>query len=307
MPNFKMLSVLIPLSVAIGIAAISFSSIFVRWSEAPVSVIAMYRLWLANVLLLPWLAGNWREISRLTGKQWLLLLATGGALGLHFLLWMASLRFTSVSSSTSLLTLEPIFVMLAGIWWFRQKPQRSELVGMGIAVIGAMLIGWHDFSFTLRSLQGDLLSLLGAAAVAVHMLIGKQLRETMSAYVYSFFSFFLAACLLAVYNLFRSIPLGGYGLKEWGVFMLLAAVPTLFGHYLFNWLLKYLRAASVSMTVLGEPAGSTLLALILLNEPVTYKQLLAMMILLFGVWIFLRKKEYSRRKTHKLNGSLDQA
>lgn len=294
MPNFKMLSVLIPLSVAIGIAAISFSSIFVRWSEAPVSVIAMYRLWLTNVLLLPWIAGNWREISRLTRTQWLLLLATGGALGLHFLFWMASLRFTSISSSTSLLTLEPIFVMLAGIWVFRQKPLRFELVGMGIAVIGAMLIGWHDFSLTLRSLQGDLLSLLGAAAVAVHMLIGKQLREKMSAYVYSFFSFFLAACLLAAYNLFRSIPLGGYGLEEWGVFMLLAAVPTLFGHYLFNWLLKYLRAASVSMTVLGEPVGSTVLALILLNEPVTYKQLLAMMILLCGVWIFLRKKEYPK-------------
>ncbi len=63
-----MLSVLIPLSVAIGIVAISFSSIFVRWSEAPVSVIAMYRLWLTNVLLLPWIAGHWREISRLTRK-----------------------------------------------------------------------------------------------------------------------------------------------------------------------------------------------------------------------------------------------
>lgn len=96
----------------IGIIAISFSSIFVRWSEAEVSVIAMYRLYLTNLIMLPLVWKYRTELFSLTRKQWMLILWSGIALGLHFLLWMGSLRLTTVASSTVIMTLEPILVML---------------------------------------------------------------------------------------------------------------------------------------------------------------------------------------------------
>ncbi|GJM69435.1 hypothetical protein HMSSN036_16510 [Paenibacillus macerans] len=70
--------------------------------------------------------------------------------------------------------------------------------------------------------------------------------------------------------------------------MLLAIVPTLFGHYLFNWLMKYLSASAVSMAVLGEPVFASLLAWLLLKESLSALQLSAGALILCGVWIFIR-------------------
>ncbi|WP_419871256.1 DMT family transporter [Candidatus Pristimantibacillus sp. PTI5] len=272
----------------IGIIAISFSSIFVRWSDADVAVIAMYRLYLTNLIMLP-LVWKYRvEMFHLSARQWRLLAASGVMLALHFLLWMASLRLTTVASSTVILTLEPVMVMLGSYFLFRIKANRMMLWGMGLALAGSIVIGSGDFSLSGDALLGDILSFLGAAAVAVHMLIGKQLRKDMSAFAYNFWVFALAATALAFYNIVRGNPFTGYSPKEWGLFLLLAIVPTLFGHYLFNWLLKHMSAAAVSMSVLGEPVISSLLAWVLLKEALTGYQLAAGALILFGVWLFIR-------------------
>lgn len=272
----------------VGIIAISFSSIFVRWSHADVAVIAMYRLFLTNLLMLPLVWKYRHEMFRLSARQWRLLTASGVMLALHFLLWMASLRLTTVASSTVILTLEPVIVMLGSYWLFRTKANRMMLWGMGIALIGSIIIGSGDFKLSKEALLGDILSLLGAAAVAVHMLIGKQLRKDLSAFAYNFWVFAIAAASLAAYNLVRGNPFTGYGWNEWGIFLLLAIVPTLFGHYLFNWLLRYMNATAVSMSVLGEPVIASLLAWMLLKEALTAYQLSAGVLILFGVWLFIR-------------------
>ncbi|UJF35911.1 DMT family transporter [Paenibacillus hexagrammi] len=277
--------------VIIGIIAISFSSIFVKWSTASASVTAMYRLLLTNVLMLPFLWKYGAEIVRVSWKSWLRILASGAGLGLHFLFWMDSLRFTTVASSPAILTLEPIFVMAGSFLIFGHRTSRPALISMVIAIVGAISIGWGDFRFSGTGLKGDFLSLLGTAAVAVHMLLGKSLREHISAFVYSFFVFLSAGAVLALYNVVVDESFTAYPLQDWGVFLLLAIVPTVFGHYVFNWLLKYMKAASVSMTVLGEPLGASLLAYFLLNEAITGLQLLAGCLLLIGVAMFLRNNE----------------
>lgn len=281
----------------IGIIAISFSSIFVRWSSAEVSVIAMYRLYLTNLLMLPLLWKYREEIFRLNAKQWAQLLFSGCMLGLHFLLWMQSLRLTTVASSTVILTLEPILVMLGSFFLFGAKINKPMAIGIGLALIGSVAIGSGDFSLSGPAATGDLLSLLGAIAVAIHMLAGKQLLKHISAFVYNFLVFAVAATSLAVYNVVCGLPFTGYAPREWGIFLLLAIVPTLFGHYLFNWLMKYLSASAVSMAVLGEPVFASLLAWLLLKESLTALQLLAGVLILCGVWIFIRYgKETSTRK-----------
>jgi drug/metabolite transporter (DMT)-like permease len=278
----------IPILLFVGIVAISFSAIFVKWSQAPASAVAMNRLLLTCLLLSPLLWKHRREWRSLTQSAALRLALSGVMLGLHFLLWMESLRYTTVASSTALLTLEPVFVMLGSFVAFRQRTAAGAVIGMAVAIAGAALIGWGDFRFSGPAFKGDVLSVLGTVAVAVHMLLGKSLRARVSAFVYSYAVFFAAAVVLAGYNAALGVPAFSYGPKEWGVFLLLALVPTLLGHYVFNLLLKHMRATSVSMTVLGEPLGATLLAYALLGETVTAVQAAAGGILLLGVWQFMR-------------------
>ncbi|WP_282935367.1 DMT family transporter [Paenibacillus sp. RC67] len=283
-----------------GIIAISFSSIFVKLSAAPISVSGMYRLFFTNLLMLPIMWKYIPEIKKLSSKDWMYMVGSGIALGLHFLLWMASLRYTSVASSTVLLTLEPIFVLAGAFIVYRERTTTAAVAGICLAVLAAMMIGAKDFSISGSALQGDLLSLLGTAAVAVHMLLGQKLSQHISSLLYSFVVFFVAGVCFALYNGFNGYSFVSYSIDEWGLFILLALVPTVFGHILFNWALKYVNAASVSSAVLGEPIGATILAWIMLGEGINWVQIAAGLLLILGVWVFLRNNHvrYEPQKAH---------
>ena len=139
--------------------------------------------------MLPFVWKYRHEMMRLNFRQWGLLLASGVMLALHFLLWMGSLRLTSVASSTVILALEPILILAGSVWLFKAKINRMMIIGMGIALLGSIAIGAGDFQLAGTALQGDFLSLLGTIAVAIHMLLGQFLRSGLSAFSYNFWVF----------------------------------------------------------------------------------------------------------------------
>jgi drug/metabolite transporter (DMT)-like permease len=280
-----------------GIVAISFSSIFIRWSSAPSSVLAMYRLLLTGLLMLPFVLKSRPKLSAVALRDWGRMCLSGVFLALHFLFWMESLRYTSVASSTILLSLEPVFVLVGAYWLFRERTTAKAVAGMSAAILGASLIGWGDVGVSARALQGDLLSFLGTAAVAVHMLIGQSVARRIPSLLYSLTVFTTAAAAFLIYNLTTGTAVGGYGSREWGIFVLLAVVPTVFGHVLFNWLLQYVNAATVSVSVLGEPVGATLLAYLLLGEHLSMTQAFAGLVIIAGVWYFLRHNKVRYEET----------
>lgn len=283
----------VPLLMVVGIIAISFSSIFIKWSDAPASVQGMYRLLFTSLLMLPFTRPYRGTVQVLKGKDWLMLAASGTMLALHFLLWMGSLSYTSVASSTMIMALEPVFVMAGGYILYKEKTAVKAMSGMGIAIVGACIIGWGDIGVSTDNLKGDLLSFGGTAAVALHMLIGQRLVARMPSYLYSLIVFIIAAGVFAVYNLAAGIPFFDYPPAEWGIFLLLAIVPTVFGHILFNWMLQFVPPTTVSMSVLGEPVGASILAYLLLGEELKQLQWAGSVLVLMGLAVYLlsgRKK-----------------
>ncbi|WP_438498424.1 DMT family transporter [Paenibacillus sp. IHBB 3054] len=291
----------IPLLMLIGIVAISFSSIFIKWSSAPVSVQGMYRLLFTSLLMLPFARPYSGAAFALRRKDWLLLVVSGAMLALHFLLWMGSLKFTSVASSTMIMALEPVFIMLGAYLLYKEKNSMSAIAGLAIAIFGVVFIGWGDIGLSSDNLKGDLLSIGGTAAVAAHLLIGQKLVARMPSYLYSLIVFIAAAIVFAVYNLLAGIPFFDYPPREWGIFVLLAIVPTVFGHILFNWLLQYTSATTVSMNILGEPVGASILAFLLLGEQLTILQWAGGVLVMGGLAVYLYA---GRRKAAKRSEAL---
>ncbi|MEK4058573.1 EamA family transporter [Paenibacillus borealis] len=291
----------IPLLMLIGIVAISFSSIFIKWSSAPVSVQGMYRLLFTSLLMLPFARPYSGAAFALRRKDWLLLVVSGAMLALHFLLWMGSLKFTSVASSTMIMALEPVFIMLGAYLLYKEKNSMSAIAGLAIAIFGVVFIGWGDIGLSSDNLKGDLLSIGGTAAVAAHLLIGQKLVARMPSYLYSLIVFIAAAIVFAIYNLLAGIPFFDYPPREWGIFVLLAIVPTVFGHILFNWLLQYASATTVSMNILGEPVGASILAFLLLGEQLTILQWAGGVLVMGGLAVYLYA---GRRKAEKRSEAL---
>ncbi|WP_179087435.1 DMT family transporter [Paenibacillus odorifer] len=294
----------IPLLMLIGIVAISFSAIFIKWSDAPASIQGMYRLLFTSLLMLPFARPYSGAAFALRKKDWLMLILSGAMLALHFLLWMGSLKYTSVASSTMIMALEPVFIMLGVYFLYKEKTALSAILGLGIAIGGVVFIGWGDIGISADNLKGDLLSVGGTVAVAVHMLIGQKLVVRMPSYLYSLIVFLSAAGVFAVYNLFMGISFFNYPAKEWGIFVLLAVVPTVFGHILFNWLLQYVSATTVSMNILGEPVGASILAYLLLGEQLTTLQWAGGLLVMIGLAVYLCA---GRRKTIRMADAIQNA
>ncbi|MCI2255990.1 DMT family transporter [Domibacillus sp. PGB-M46] len=285
----------IGLPLFIAIVAISFSAIFVKWSDAPASILSMYRMILASFFLLPIVWRKRSEFERIQRKDWMLLILSGLFLAFHFVLWFGSLKLTTVASSTIILALQPLVSLAGGFLLFRERTNAAALATMGIAIIGAVMIGWGDFGLSREAILGDLLSFLSVIAVVGYLLIGQQTVRKVSHWIYSFCVFSFAALFLCLYNLAASTQITGYSKHEWGIFLLLAIVPTI-AHVINNWLMNYVNATTISMSILGEPVGATLLAVLLLNERLTGWQITGGIFILAGVFFFLLKQQPAHSK-----------
>ncbi|HEY2422222.1 MAG TPA: DMT family transporter [Neobacillus sp.] len=280
----------IGLPLTISIIAISFSAIFVKWSDAPASILSMYRMLFASVLMLPIVWRNRGEFKHIEKKDWMLLFFSGSFLALHFTLWFGSLKLTTVASSTIILSLQPLVSLLGGFFLFKERTTVSALLTMGIAIIGATMIGWGDWGLSKGAILGDFLSFFSVIAVVGYLLIGQNVVKKVLHWIYSFCVFFIAGVILTIYNLFTGVSFGGYQAHEWGIFLLLAIVPTI-SHVINNWLLNYVNATTISMSILGEPVGATILAVILLSERLVGWQIVGGILVLLGVFFFLLQQK----------------
>lgn len=286
------------LPLFISIVAISFAAIFVKWSDAPATVLSMYRMILATLFLLPVVWIRRAEFRHVTGREWRLLAFSGVFLALHFALWFGSLKLTTVASSTIILALQPIVSLIGGFLVFRERTTRAALLTMFVAVVGAVMIGWGDFGLSQAAILGDILSFLSVIAVVGYLLIGQSAVKKVSHWIYSFSVFGFAGITLVLYNLIAGVSFTGYSGQDWGIFLLLAIVPTI-SHMINNWLLKYVNATTISMSILGEPVGATLLAVWLLGERLTGWQLVGGVLVLSGVFLFLLQQ--MRRKPKQIS------
>ncbi len=273
----------------IGIIAISTASIFIKLCDAPVLIIATYRLTLASLALMPFACYQkaWRGWGR-NELGWFLL--SGLFLGLHFVFWIASLKYTSVASSVVLVTTHPIFVGIGG-WLFLKERLGSDLIlGIVLSVLGSGWISYGDMSLSRETLMGDGLALLGAIAVSGYLLVGRKMRRDRDLISYIFPVYSTAGLILILFALIFQEPFFGYSSSTYLYLFFLALIPQLMGHTTFNWALKYLRASLVAMISLGEPIGSTILACLILGEGLTVWKVLGGILIFAGILIALRKK-----------------
>ena len=143
---------------------------------------------------------------------------------------------------------------------------------------------------------GDVLSFLSVIAVVGYLLIGQNQVNRMSHWLYSFLVFFIAGVALMMYNLVMAVPMVCYEMREWGIFVLLAIFPTI-AHVIFNFLLSYINTTAISMSVLGEPVGASILAVILLGEQFDMLQIVGGVLVLIGVsWFLLGGKRETPRE-----------
>lgn len=280
------------LGLAVGVIAVSFSPILTKVTLQngvhPV-IIAFYRLLFTTLILVPltFLSDKNRDEFKSLGKrEYIIAIFSGIFLAFHFVAWFISLTKTSVFSATLLVDTHPIFVVLLQYILFKEKITVKGLIAMLIAIFGIALIGWGDFRIGQTSWVGNGYALLGAISVSSYFLCGSVLRRKMSLFTYSFTVYGICTLVLFIWALAARLPLFAYSLQDYLIFLSLAIVCTIFGHTIFNWALKYLKASVISVSILGEPIGAAILAFFIFHEIPGLMVLFGGFIVLIGVFMF---------------------
>jgi drug/metabolite transporter (DMT)-like permease len=153
-----------------------------------------------------------------------------------------------------------------------------------------------------QALWGDILAFSGAFFVAVYVLIGRNLRSHLSLLPYVFLVYGAATVTLLIFCLIMQLPLYPYQSINWLWFLLLAIVPTIFGHTVFNWALRYVKAAVVSVSILGEPVGATILAYFIFKEVPTALQITGGLVIIGGLYLFITSVVGQQQKNKEIPG-----
>lgn len=284
-----------------GILFVSTASIFIRFaqSEASSIVIAAARLLIASVVLVPIaLVRHWQDIRNLSRPDLSRGLLSGVFLALHFAAWITSLEFTSVASSVVLVTTTPLWVALLSPLLLHEKIKRPVIIGLMISMLGSVIVGLANacgFSdgrlicqgqvVGEKMMLGNFLALFGAWMAAGYMIIGRKLRKSLNVVPYTAIVYGSAALILSIIVLVRSEPVFSYSRETYMWLLALGIIPQLLGHSLFNWALRYISAAYVSLTLLGEPIGTVILAMIFLKESPTFLEGIGAVLILIGIVI----------------------
>ena len=271
-----------------GLLAISVSPILVRYAaEAPGDVVAVWRTVTAAALLaVPALLRSRAEIASFTRREWTLIGTAGVFLGLHFVAFISSLYYTTVSSASVLVSLSPIFMGIIGWVLLRERLTRREILGIAVAISATVVLQLTQGEAVVdaaRPFLGNTLALTAAALVAVYLIIGRVVRQHRSWLAYVAPLYAVTALTTLSVALVRGTPLFGWPWYIYGLCILMALIPQLLGHGAFNYAIKYFPAATLGVASLAEPIGASALALGLFGEVPTLPGVAAMTVILVSV------------------------
>ncbi|AIY04951.1 Permease of the drug/metabolite transporter (DMT) superfamily [Planococcus sp. PAMC 21323] len=285
--------------IIIGVFSVALSAIFVKMTTADSGVTAFYRMLFSVLIMSPvFLLKYTHEIKKLSKRDWIFASVAGVFLAFHFILWFESLNYTSVASSTVLVTLQPLFAFAGTYFFFKEKLSIKTLLSGAIAILGSVLIGYGDFKVSGSALYGDLLALIACALITTYLLFGQDVRKRLSLVTYTFVVYSISTITLFFYIVLKGESFGPYPTSEWMWFLLLAIIPNLLGHTLFNWALKWVSTNVISIAILFEPIGAAILAYFILGEYLTVSQIVGGSVVLAGIMLFVT--DYNKIKKYFL-------
>ena len=282
------------LVLALGVFAIGWSAIFVRWSNVPGWTSAFWRMTIAQLVFVPWALGARARqpgaVLPVDRQAVRAAIIAGAFLAAELALFNTAVMVSSAANATLLGTNAPIFVALGAWLLYRERPTRRFWIGFALSFLGMLAIVGHDLAKHPKLGLGDAFAVLGAACYAGYLLYVRQSRATMNALTFSAISGVTAAATLLVICLVIVTPLHGFPTTSWLALLGLALVTQVIGHLSVAYSLGKLPVSVTSVALLGQAPITAILAVPLLGESLSALQILGGALVLFGIYVVNRRE-----------------
>ena len=284
-------SALAYLALGVGVLALSFSAMFVRWANAPGPITAFYRLFFSIFLLFPFLLPRIRQNPDIQSRSILFPILAGIFTACDLALWTSSLSYTTAANATLLGNTAPLWVALGAWLILKQSLTTAFWRGLLLTLIGAAVIMGTDFILHPRFGIGDLMATFTGFFYGGYYLITEKSRAHFDSVTHIWFVGIGASFALFVINTILQNPFVGYDRSTWLVFLASAVVSQLIGYMALAYALGHLPASIVAPTMVLQPVVTAILAIPFLGEIPTIWQGIGGAIALVGIYIVNRSHQ----------------
>jgi drug/metabolite transporter (DMT)-like permease len=279
----------------LGVLGIGSSGPIIAKAIMPIPTMIFWRNLVGALIMIPFAfaRGEWKTKAQLNAIRWSIL--AGTLLATHFICFFWAMKLTSVATGVALTATQPIFaalfIKLAG----GHIPKKS-IGGMVIAFLSVVAITGIDLNISLRAFQGDLLAVFGGAVGAGYMIIGASAQKVISTSTFTTVCYSTCAILIYPVVLLTNSDLTGYSGTQWLLLAGLIIGAQFLGHTLFNFTLKRVSPAVVSLVVFFEVPVSALLAFAWLGQQPPAGTIPGIIGLLFGCTLFVLRSDQLENK-----------
>jgi len=280
--------------LAAGIFIISFAAILINLADAPPMIIAFYRMFFSSLILTPIFIVKYRKKAKLFLDYRPVIV--GLFLAIHFILWITAFEYTNVANAVIFVAMQPLFTLLLEFLFAKEDLRQGVVLGVILALVGSIIISMGDINMLFSKIWGDLLALAASVFAASYLFIGRSLRKKVDYFSYIYVVYTYAALFLGLFVLIRGLPFRGYGQINYLYFLGLALGPTLIGHSVLNYSVRFVPTTIVSLSILGEPIMTTILAWWILDEGITMVTVIGGSFILGGIYLSVTRKGKSNKE-----------
>lgn len=283
--------------LAAGVFIISFAAILINLANAPPMIIAFYRMFFSTLILTPIFLAKYRKKAKLFLDYRPVIV--GLFLAIHFILWITAFEYTNVANAVIFVAMQPLFTLLLEFLFAKEDLRQGVVLGVILALVGSLIISIGDINMLFSKIWGDLLALAASLFAASYLFIGRSLRKKVDYFSYIYVVYTYAALFLGLFVLIRGLPFRGYGQINYLYFLGLALGPTLIGHSVLNYSVRFVPTTIVSLSILGEPIFTTILAWWILGEGITMVTVIGGSFILGGIYLSVTRKGKTDNKVRE--------
>jgi drug/metabolite transporter (DMT)-like permease len=285
------MTVRLGLILLLAMVSVSSTSLVIRSvATVPALVLAFWRMFTASGML--WSYSVIRPAGKLSSVNKKRIIFAGIFLGCHFACFFLGVRNTSIANATLLGCMAPIFTVFISIFQ-KKKINKMTYVGLVIALVGGGIIQSGDISLNNANLFGNSIALLSALFIAITFVLAEQIRQETDNVAYGRSLFFVASITVLLIATMAGDSILDFKAGDIPWFLFLGLVPSIFGHNLLNYAVKYITPTAVSSVPLGEPIIASIFGLLLFGEAIPIGALLGGPVVLIGVYIVINNQAVS--------------
>ena len=274
------------LVLLLALVSVSSTSLVIRHvAFVPALTLAFWRMLSASGLLWAYSVKKPQSLIRIENRRRIAL--AGFFLGLHFALFFVGVRNTSVASATLLANTGPVFTALLS-WFIGQRVSKSVMLGLLLSVFGIVVVQWSEFGLENNNVWGNVFSLLSGFCIAMTYMLASQIRKTTENVLYGRSVFLVAAVTIGAVAMLSGVSVFDFDRSDVVWFLFLGIVPSILGHNMLNYSIKFLSPTAVASIPLGEPILASAFGYLLFLEKVPESAIFGAPIVFIGIIIIIK-------------------